>query len=123
MSAEGSLEEYESLKFDPPRLAHEIESRGRAYAEAKSAFEALDRTRAAYLAKLTNDVRKEQADFSRKEAEDVALGSDAYSDHLGAIVDAEKEMIIKRARYEAAKALVETLRTAEATKRFQSNLR
>lgn len=109
--------------FDPHRLAHEIETTGEDYADKKHAADLLVKTEKSVLATLTCDIRKEHPDISRKEAEDMALASTEFKDHIYAMADAVRAAAISKAHYEAARAKLEAMRTAEATKRFQSNLR
>jgi len=106
-------------RLDPHVLAHELEHFGRQYADKKHAYELLNKTRASLLSKLTNDVRREFPAMSRKEAQDMAEGSDDYVSHLIAIVDAEREKNYASAIWKSCQAKFEGMRTAEATRRAE----
>lgn len=107
--------------LDPAAIAQDIDTHGAAWAHKKHAADLLERSTKAVLAQLTNEVRRENHDMTRKEAEDVALGSEQYQDHLYAAADARRDANLARVKYDAAMARFEALRSLEATKRAEMN--
>jgi hypothetical protein len=105
--------------LDPAAIAHDIDVHGTAWAHERHAAESLEKTTRAVLAELTNNVRRENPDLSRKESEDIALGSEQYRTHLYACADANRAANLARVKYEAARARFEAIRTLEATKRAE----
>jgi hypothetical protein len=105
--------------LDPAAIAHDIDTHGTAWAHKKHAADLLEKSTRAVLAQLTNAVRKEDITLTRKEAEDVALGSEEYQNHLYATADARREANLARVKYEAAQARFEALRSLEATRRIE----
>lgn len=111
--------------FDPHRLSAEISRVGTDWVHKKHAADTLDKTTKSVLAELTNKAREADPDISRKEAEDIALASLDYRAHVYAAVDARREANLARVRLDALNAVVEAMRSAEATKRaeLRSHLR
>jgi hypothetical protein len=109
--------------LDPNVIAHELDEAGKAYAHAKHAADLLEGTNAAVRAQLTNEKRRENPDASRKECEDMALGSPEWTTHVYATADAVREKNIALARWKAVQARFEAMRTAESTRRAQMNMR
>lgn len=103
-------------EFDPNRIAHQLETLGTAWANAKAAADLLEETKGAVLSELTNQERA-SGDISRREAEDRAKASPIYREHLTLMVDTRRQANIARALYDAARARSEAMRTREATKR------
>lgn len=108
-------DEYGDL--DPRVIANELEEFGTDYANAKHAADLLENTTSAVRAELTNLKRKEFPDLSRKECEDLALADPEWRRHQYATADAIREKNLALAKWKAAQAKFEALRTAEATKR------
>ena len=111
--------------IDPAAIANDIDTHGTAWAQKKHAADLLDKSTRAVLAQLTNAVRRETSaqghNFTRKEAEDIALGSEEYLNHLYAAADARRDANLARVKYEAAQARFEALRSHEATRRVEMN--
>lgn len=109
--------------LDPNVISHELDEAGRAYANAKHAADLLEGTNGAVRAELTNAKRREFPELSRKECEDMALGSPEWRNHVYATADAVREKNLALARWKAVQARFEAMRTAEATRRAQMNMR
>jgi hypothetical protein len=108
-------------ELDPAAIAHDIDVHGTAWAHKKHAADLLERTTGAVLAQLTNAIRREQPDLTRKESEDIAKGSEDYLNHLYAAADARRDANLARVKYEAAQARFEAIRSLEATRRVEIN--
>jgi len=106
-------------QLDPHGLAHELEQRGARWADSHAAAELLEKTHRIVLAQITNDYRLLERGLSRKAAEDLALGSEAYIQHIEATVEARRVANIARANYDAIRVRIEAMRTVEATKRAE----
>ena len=102
--------------FEPYRLAHALQQKGEDWANKAAAADLLEKTSPAVLAQLTNEIRAAEGG-SRKVAEDLALGSAAYLEHIQARVEARRVANIARANYDAIRVLIDAMRTVEATRR------
>jgi len=105
--------------IDPSRLSAEISRVGTDWVQKKHAADLLDKSTKAVLAQITNRMRQADPDLTRKEAEDLALGSDDYLSHVYATVDARRDANLARVQLDALNAMVEAIRSAEATKRAE----
>jgi hypothetical protein len=93
---------------------------GEAWADAKSAYQALDDATASVLADLTQSYR--DADTSRVEAETMARRCSTYRDHLASVAVANKAYLRAQVRYDSLKTLVELRRSEESTRRAEMAL-
>ncbi len=105
--------------INPHRLSHEIGRVGADWAQKKHAADLLEKSTRAVLAQITNRCREQDPELTRKEAEDRALGSDEYLSHIYAAVDARRDANLARVKLDALNAMVEAIRSAEATKRAE----
>lgn len=106
--------------IDPAALANAIQKTGDAWAHARHAWELLEKTTKSVLSELTNTERRLDPSLTRKEAEDIAQGSDEYRTHLYATIDAKRTCNLAMVAFEAAKARFEASRSAEASRRAQT---
>ena len=106
-------------KFDPHVLAHQVRVFGEQRADRRAAAEVFDQTKGAVLSQLTNRVRGEHPDLTRKEAEDIAKGSEEFMAHIRDGVEARRLADQAEARWRAALVLSDGLRTVEATQRAE----
>ena len=107
--------------LDPNKVAYDIERSGKAWAQLHHAATLLEKSEKAVLSQLTNAERKEDPSISRKEAEDIARGSDQYLDHIYAMVEARRKANIAKVEWMASQARFEAMRTAESTRRAEMN--
>ncbi len=105
--------------LDPLAISRDIEQFGTDWSHKKHAADLLEKSNKAVLAQLTNAERRRDTSLSRKEAEDLAMGSDDYQNHLYACADARRDANLARVKYDAAQARFEALRSLEATKRAE----
>lgn len=105
--------------LDPAAIAHDIDLHGSDWAKKKHAADLLEKSTKAVLAQLTNAIRKKNAEMTRKEAEDLALGGEDYLGHIYAACDARRDANVAHVKYQAAQAQFEALRSLEATKRTE----
>lgn len=115
----GPINREEDEELDPHRIAHDLETLGSDWAYKKEAADLLEETKSATRAEITNRRRAMDPELSRKEAEDLALGSPEWLEHINAMVVARRDANIARARYDAARARFEAMRTKEATRRAE----
>lgn len=104
---------------DPARLAASIVSRGELWADAEHAADLLEETKATLLAKLV----KEHINEPAWKAEALAKADDRYAEHVKAMVDARRVANLTKVRYDGARAMGEFVRSAEATRRAEANIR
>jgi hypothetical protein len=107
--------------LDPLSISADIEKYGTAWAQARADADALEKTTPSYRAELTNNIRRDNPKVSRKEAEDMAIGSPDFRAHLLAGVDARHRANVARVKYDSAQARFEALRSVEATRRTEMN--
>jgi len=93
---------------------------GEEWADAKSAYQALDDATSTVLADLTQFHRS--GDISRAEAETVARASTAYKDHLVSVAAANKHYLRAQVKYDSLKMLVELRRSEESSRRAEMRL-
>ena len=105
------------------QLALELERLGDVWAEKRGMFLRLDNRKKAFLAQLTNKMRASDPEMSRREAQDLAEGSDEWEQFLSGLSEAETEMNFARVAYEGVKARFEAQRTADATRRAAMTMR
>lgn len=104
---------------NPERLAQAIVARGELWAEAQHAADLLEETRATLLGKLLKENFTEPA----WKAEAIAKADPRYEQHVTAMVDARRVATLAKVRYDGAKAMGEFVRSAEATRRAEANIR
>jgi len=100
---------------------------GEAWADAKAAYDALDRVSASVLADLTQAYRTpggehEAQGCTRAEAETMARRSNHYRDHLASVAVAHKAYLRAQVRYDSLRTLVELRRSEESTRRAELRL-
>ncbi len=115
--------ETRSGGFDANILADQVRSIGEDYADKRAAADLLDSTTKSVLAQLTLRFRAENPDASRKEAEDMAMASADYRDHINAVVESQRIANRARANWESVQAFVRAMQTAAANRRAEMNLR
>ena len=108
-----------ALLRDPARFAQGIVTRGTEWADKDAAAAMLEETRKSVLA---NEINR-HADLPFGRAEALALASDAYKEHVAAMVEARRLANRAKVVYDGAKALMELARSAEATRRTEMGLR
>ena len=109
----------DKLLRDPVALARRLIETGEAYADADHAASLLEETKGTLLAKLVKEHMGEPA----WKADALAKSDSRYEDHLAAMVEARREAIKARVRYDAGRAFIDLARSAESTRRMEMNLR
>lgn len=104
---------------DPRALADAIQKTGDARAHAQHTWELLEKTTKSVLSELTNNERRLDPELSRKEAEDIAQGSEEFRAHIYATLDAKRAYNLADVAFVAAKARFEATRSVEASRRAQ----
>lgn len=97
-------------------IYHKLTQAGEAWAEANRAADLLEETKKVVLAQITTVIFDSEG-CSRKEAEDRALGSKQYEEHVKSMVDARYEANKAKVNYSAAQEWVWSVRTESVTKR------
>jgi len=99
--------------FDPNEIAERMRLAGEDWSDKDAAANLLEETKKSVLAELMNQAKG--SSVAAKESE--ALADPAYKLHLANMVNARKDANRARVKYDCAKAWVELVRTAEASKR------
>lgn len=107
-------------EFDPQRIYHEVVKSGEEWADKKAAFEALDDVSKSLLAEVTGDYLSECK--TRVEAENRALASRRYRDHLADVTAARRAWLLSEVKYKGLVMLAELRRTQESTRRAEMRL-
>jgi hypothetical protein len=102
-------------------IAERLASAGEEWADKEAAASLLEDTRKRVRAQVAVAHIAEGA--SAAKAELLAEASDQYHEHLQAMVEARKAANIARVNYDAGKTWTDLVRTQEATKRAEMNLR
>lgn len=108
-----------SMLRDPVQFAHAIVKRGEAWSDAEAAASLLEETRKSVLA-------QEMAacgEMPVSKAEMHALASPVYRQHLVAMVEARHQANRAKVSYDGSRALMDLVRSAEATRRTEMGLR
>jgi len=125
------------IEFSPDKIFLGLTERGHAWADKEAAAELLEETKKTVLAELTikysapvgEKVASEVGVASgirtpsRIEAEQKALASPEYREHIVAMNSARRAANRARVDYDCGKTLAELKRSQESTKRAEMNLR
>lgn len=106
-------------RLDPNKLRAKIVQLGEDYADKDAAANHLEESRKSLLAALMLSA----AGKSQAEREMHALASEGYREHVKQMVDARRDAVKARVRYDAAKTWVEMVRSIESTKRAEMQIR
>ena len=109
------------MPLDPDRIYHEVLKCGEEWADAKSAYEALDDNSKSVLADITSNFM--DGKMSKTEAEMRALASGDYKNHLAEKQKARKAWLHAQVRFDSIKMLADLRRSEESTRRAEINLR
>lgn len=108
------------MDFDPTKIYDHVLKAGEEWADAKSAYEALDDNTKSVLADITSNYLPDAK--SRAEAETMALASREYREHLAAKQKARREWLQAQVKYDSIKMLSELRRSQESTRRAEMRL-
>ena len=107
--------------IDVDRLCDEAETAGLAWAAAKAAYEALNKTQKSVLAKGTKDHMS--AGTATNKAETLALADEGYVAFLKSMVAAGHAADRAKVIYEIKQTRIELLRTNASTERAAMSMR
>ncbi len=107
--------------IDVDRLCDEAETAGLAWAAAKAAYEALNKTQKSVLAKGTKDHMS--AGTATNKAETLALADESYVAFLKSMVAAGHAADRAKVVYEIKQTRIELLRTNASTERAAMSMR
>jgi hypothetical protein len=118
---DGERGRTEDGDLDPALIAHELEMFGREYAEANANAKLLEKQEAVVMAQLVQDFRcnPDGRKVTRADAQDMARCSEIYQTHIETMVEARRAANNARAKWKAAEARLEAMRTVEATRRAE----
>lgn len=105
----------------PNEIASKLAETGRDWADKESAASLLEETRKSVRAQLACEFIEGAG--SAAKAELMAEKDPRYTEHLKAMVEARKQANIARVNYDSGKIWTELVRTAEATKRAELQMR
>lgn len=106
--------------LDPEALCHELEKRGLDWADKDAAYHALDDLTKTILSECIADLNEHKS-AAADEVE--ARRSQKFREHLAALNNARRAANRAKVNYSMWQAYMELLRTQEATKRAEINLR
>ena len=107
------------IPFDPDRVAATLSIRGQKWADAESAFRALEDASKSVLSQCMIGA----GDVSAAKAEMIARTSPLYAEHLAALDKARHEANFRRVRYDTYRVWIELRRSENATRRAEMGLR
>ena len=107
--------------LDADRIYHEVTQAGETWADAKSAYEALDGLTKTVLADITTNFLPPVCS-TRIEAESRALASSDYKEHLAEKSKARRVWLLAEVKYKGLVMLAELRRTQESTRRQEMKL-
>jgi hypothetical protein len=105
--------------LDAARLSAEITAAGHVWADAKAAFDALDRATKPILHSIILRYRAADPKLSRVDAESRAYASAQYADHLRALEAAQRRALISTVDYRGNESYADLVRTEQATRRVE----
>ena len=108
-------------RLDAEKIAHEMERRGLAWADANAAAEALEETAKSVLAEVALSYKPDAK--SMTEAETMARADQKYIAHIKAAVSARKTSNRARVAYDTYKVYAEMLRSNASTDRALATMR
>jgi hypothetical protein len=101
------------MSFNPNEIAERMRLAGEDWSDKDAAASLLEEARKSVLAELMNQAQGQS--MAAKESE--ALASPEYREHVESMVIARKEANRAKVKYDTARAWIELVRTAEASKR------
>jgi len=107
------------MDFSPNDVYERFRLAGENWANAEHAAQLLEETRKAVRAQIMTAF----GDMSVNKAEMLAEADPGYFEHLQKMVDARRDANKARVNYDAIRAWVELVRSAEASKRAEQLLR
>lgn len=99
-------------------LFHKLEQAGSEWADCQAAYNVLEDTKSAVLARLM--MKSTAASVAAKEVE--AKASSEYQGHVETTQEAMKKALKAKVRYEAMRTWIELKRSEEATRRAEMKL-
>jgi hypothetical protein len=111
----------ETKGLDADHIYRLISESGEDWADKKSAFQALDDLTKTILSDIKGDYLPSSK--SRAEAEDCALASKGYKEHLASLSAARRAWLLAEVRYKNLQLLAELRRSEESTRRAEMNIR
>ncbi len=95
---------------------------GEAWADARSAYQALDDATKSVLADIMQGYRDTAPTLGVTAAETLALRSQPFRDHLASVSVANRAYLRSQVKYDSLKALIELRRSEESTRRAELQL-
>ena len=105
----------------PSEIASKLAEAGHEWADKEAAASLLEETRKSVRAQLACEYIEGAG--SAAKAELLAEADQRYTEHLTAMVEARKQANVARVNYDSGKIWTEMVRTAEATKRAELQMR
>lgn len=105
----------------PSEIASKLADAGREWADKESAASLLEETRKSVRAQLACGYFEEAGSAAKAELK--AEADTRYIDHVKAMVEARKQANIARVNYDSGRIWTDLVRTIEASKRAEMNMR
>lgn len=109
------------MSLDADQIYRKVEQSGLEWADKKAAFEVLDDMTSTVKADLTTDFYTTCT--SKAEAEQRALASKRYKDHIAELSAARRAWLFAEVKYKSSQLLAELRRSEESTRRAEIQLR
>jgi len=110
------------MQLDAEELYHELRRRGDRWADANSAYQALDDVTKSVLAECEIEARNEDT-TTQAAIERAGRVSPKYRQHLAALGEARRDANKARVSYDVYQAYIELMRSKAANERAEANLR
>lgn len=105
------------VKFDPAEMLHQLVKLGDDWADKDAAASLLEETKKSILGRITDELLPLMD--SHAAAEKRAFASTEYREHLKHMVEARRDAIKARVRYDGYSAYIELMRTKSANLRAE----
>ena len=109
------------MSLDADGIYRKVEQAGLDWADKKAAFELLDDMTSTVKADLTTDFYVTCS--SKAEAEQRALASARYKEHIASLSAARREWLHSEVRYKSAQLLADLRRSEESTRRAEMGMK
>ena len=109
------------MSLDANQIYESVSKAGEEWADKKAAYELLDDMTSTVRADVTTDFYGSCS--SKAEAQERALASKIYKDHLASLSAARRAWLLAEVKYKSVQLLAELRRSEESSRRAEMNLR
>lgn len=109
------------MSLDANEIFNSVSKAGEDWADKKAAYEMLDDMTATVRADVTTDFYSSCS--SKAEAQERALASKTYKDHIASLSAARRAWLLAEVKYKSVQLLAELRRSEESTRREEMRMR